>query len=86
MWYVYFLKNLKDYIFYIGSTCDLKRRILDHNSGFVVSTKNRRPLNLIGYRKFDTVAEAALFEKKYKRSSGQFRRDVKNGKIFSVGE
>src|SRR3989338_2935618 len=44
---VYILKSLIDNKRYIGSTNDLPRRLIQHNSGQVTSTKNRRPLVVI---------------------------------------
>ena len=32
---------------YTGYTADLKKRIVEHNSGLVKSTQNRRPLKLV---------------------------------------
>ena len=49
MHYVYLLLSEKDGGFYTGSTNDLKRRVSEHTSGNVGSTKNRRPLKLIYY-------------------------------------
>ena len=49
MFYVYVLKSHKDQKFYAGFTSDLKKRIQDHNSGKVFSTRFRRPLELIYY-------------------------------------
>jgi len=66
--YTYVLKSSKDNHFYIGSTTDIQRRLYQHNSGLVQSTKNRKPLILIGYKICNTIQEAAFFEKKYKRS------------------
>ncbi|MBI5476194.1 MAG: GIY-YIG nuclease family protein [Ignavibacteriales bacterium] len=44
---VYVLRSLSDVKRYIGMTNDLHRRIREHNSGKVFSTKSRRPfLNL----------------------------------------
>jgi len=49
MYYVYLLYSEKDGKFYTGSTNELKRRLREHSSGNVKSTKNRRPLQLIYY-------------------------------------
>lgn len=81
MYFVYLLKSKKDNHGYIGVTKNLKKRFLQHMSGQVESTKYRRPLEIIGYRTFDTFYEALIWEKKYKNSHGQLERDVKNGKI-----
>lgn len=47
MFFMYILKSLRDNKLYIGYTSDLKRRILEHNSGLVQSTKSRRPFKLV---------------------------------------
>ncbi|MDD4062304.1 MAG: GIY-YIG nuclease family protein [Candidatus Pacebacteria bacterium] len=47
MYYTYVLLSKKDENFYIGYTFDLKRRLSEHNSGAVSSTKNRGKLILI---------------------------------------
>ena len=58
MFYVYVLKSKKDGKCYIGSANDLKRRLEEHNSGKVVSTKNRRPLILVYYEAFRSEKDA----------------------------
>lgn len=60
MFYTYVLKSAKDKKYYIGYTNDLSKRYLEHKKGFVISTKNRRPLILIYY-------EACLNEHDAKR-------------------
>ena len=49
MWYVYVLRSLKDKKLYTGLTSDLRRRIKQHKVGDVISTRERRPLELIYY-------------------------------------
>lgn len=49
MYYVYVLRSRKDNGFYIGFSDDLRRRLKKHNSGMVVSTKVRRPFEIIYY-------------------------------------
>ncbi len=58
MFYVYVLGSLKDKDLYIGSTNDLKRRVIEHNSGKVLSTKNRAPFSLLYYEAYTTEGEA----------------------------
>jgi len=84
--YVYILKSLRDGRKYIGSTVNLENRLKEHNTGLVRSTSFRRPLQIIGVRKFTTIEEAVQFEKKYKNSHGQLERDFKNGKMQYCGE
>jgi len=58
MYYTYILHSECDGKLYIGSTINLKNRIEKHNKGFVMATKNRRPLKLIYYEAYLTLADA----------------------------
>lgn len=51
MFYVYMIKSKKDGKLYTGSTNDLRKRLKEHNSGTVFSTKSRVPFELIYYYK-----------------------------------
>ncbi|MFQ5573053.1 MAG: GIY-YIG nuclease family protein [Nitrosopumilaceae archaeon] len=53
-------------MFYIGSTGNLKRRLLEHTQGLVKSTKNRRPLELVYKEIFETKKEAQNRERYFK--------------------
>jgi len=53
--------------FYIGHTCKIDRRIVEHNSGQNKSTKNGRPWSLVYQKDFQTRVEAARLEAKLKR-------------------
>ena len=71
MWYVYFLKSTpKDYL-YIGSTNNLKRRLTEHNSGLVQSTKAYKPLEIEAYVAVRTEMKARELEKYFKTGSGK---------------
>ena len=72
MFTVYILLSQKDNKRYIGFTHDLQRRIREHNSGKVTSTKNRRPLNLIYSEIFDSKTEAINREREIKSKKGKF--------------
>ena len=58
MYYVYVLISNKDGKLYIGSTPDIKVRIVKHQNGYVKSTKNRRPLKLIYYECYEQKLDA----------------------------
>ncbi len=47
MFYLYILGSKKDKELYVGSTNDLKKRLVEHNSGKVPSTKPRVPFKLL---------------------------------------
>jgi len=57
-YFVYILTSLKDSKRYIGMTSDLNKRLKEHNSGKVKSTKNRRPLELIYTEEFTSKQDA----------------------------
>lgn len=63
MYYVYFLKSLKNKDLYIGSTENLAKRINLHNVGKVKSTKSYRPWGLLGYEEYNTRSEAVKRER-----------------------
>jgi putative endonuclease len=60
---VYILFSRKDGKLYIGQTNNLNKRLKEHNSGLVFSTKNRRPLVLIRNEKFNSRSKAMNREK-----------------------
>ncbi|MBU1954263.1 GIY-YIG nuclease family protein, partial [Patescibacteria group bacterium] len=45
--YVYVLKSELDGRLYIGQTNNVEKRLIYHNSGWVKSTRNRRPLKIL---------------------------------------
>lgn len=76
MWYVYVLESKKNRRWYIGSTKDLRKRILNHNSGRNKSTKYAVPWRII-YCEIDVNKEDARAREKYLKS-GPGRRFLKN--------
>lgn len=70
-YYVYILRSLKDGLFYIGYSEDLKTRVVDHNKGKNLSTKNRRPLELIFYESFRSKDDALRREDYFKTTKGK---------------
>jgi len=58
MQYVYVLQSEKDGEMYAGSTMDIQKRILLHNSGKVLSTSKRIPFVLIYYEVFLNKTDA----------------------------
>lgn len=77
-WFVYILQSLKDNRYYIDSTNNLKRRLVEHNRGKTKSLKNRRPLRLIYKEKFDSRKEVYSREKYLKSLKGgnQFKKII----------
>ncbi|MBI3005558.1 MAG: GIY-YIG nuclease family protein [Ignavibacteriales bacterium] len=71
LWYVYFLKSLVGDFLYVGSTSDLKYRLLQHNKGEVQSTKSFRPLEINAYIAVKTEKRARELERYFKTGSGK---------------
>ncbi|MDQ5901774.1 MAG: putative endonuclease [Patescibacteria group bacterium] len=71
MYYVYLLKSKKDDKFYTGCTNDLKRRIILHNEGKVLSTRDRNPLVLVYYEAFLNKEDAFQREQWLKTGWGR---------------
>jgi putative endonuclease len=65
--YVYFLKSLKNGRFYIGSTTNLERRILEHNSGRSTYTSFSKPFEIVFSQKFNSITTAKKIEYKIKQ-------------------
>jgi len=58
---------------YIGQTNDLKRRLIEHNSGSNFSTKNRRPFELIYYEAYLSRQDTVIREKKLKKFKNSYK-------------
>ena len=76
MYFTYVLRSKKDSQLYTGSTNDLKRRLSEHNSAKVSSTKNRCPFELIYYEACMNEQDARTREKYLKTGMG--KRYLKN--------
>jgi putative endonuclease len=69
MFYVYVLHSQIDRGLYIGFSCDLKERLIQHNEGESKSTKSRRPLKLIYYEAY-VLKEDAEGREQFLKSGG----------------
>lgn len=76
MYYTYVIQSEKDKRFYTGFTKDLRNRLHEHNSGAVVSTRNRGPFRLIYFEACLNEQDAIAREKYLK--SGMGKRYLKN--------
>jgi putative endonuclease len=84
--FVYILKSLKNQSYYIGSTGDLDRRLIEHNFGKTKSLVNLLPMELVFKQNFDTLLEARRAELKLKnfKSRRIIEQIILDGKIKSI--
>ena len=75
-YYVYVIQSAKDKNFYVGYTNNIKKRIEEHNSGHVESTKSRIPFKLIYWEGCMSQKDALKREKYLKTAWG--KRYIKN--------
>lgn len=82
MYYVYFLKSIRDGRYYVGKTEDLRRRFKEHNDGRVSSTKNRLPFELVYYEASRNSKDANARELYLKTAWGKryIKQRMKNDK------
>lgn len=73
--FVYVLQSSVDGRTYVGSTDNLDRRLKQHNSGQVKSTRYRIPLKVLFTEEFSTLSEARARELWWKSGAG--RRKLK---------
>ncbi len=71
MYYVYILKSLKYDKIYIGRTKNLKRRIQEHKSGKVWTTKRMSDVKLVFYEAFLSKQDSIRRERYLKTSKGR---------------
>lgn len=84
MFYTYIIRSKKDLDLYIGFTNDLRRRIKEHNLGMALSTKLRRPFELVYYEAYKSEKDARKREKNLKlrsRAFAQLKKRIKNSVI-----
>jgi len=71
MYYVYVLKSQVDGKMYVGYTANLRNRLKEHQGGKVISTKSRRPFELIFYEGYKSDEDAKRRERYLKTSNGK---------------
>lgn len=75
-YFVYIIKSLKTGKRYIGFTCDIDKRLKEHNTGKSYWTRNKGPWELVYCEEKMTAKEAENREKFFK--SGDGRQALKN--------
>ena len=70
MYNIYVLISVSDFRLYIGISEDVDKRLNQHNSGYVLATKNRRPFKLLYYECYSELSDAKRREKYLKGGKG----------------
>ncbi len=70
-YFMYILKSESTGSSYVGHTSNLDKRVMEHNSGKSLSTKNKRPWRLVYNEEYATRSEAASREKYFKSVNGR---------------
>ena len=77
MYIVYAIKSLKVSRIYVGLSDNVARRLKEHNSGLVFSTKGYRPWALFYKEVYKTRTEARIREKQLKSGYGkEFLKEI----------
>jgi len=71
MYYLYVLQSKVDKKLYIGYTSNLINRFKRHQNGEVISTRPRRPFEIIFYEAFKSKLDAKRRENYFKTSKGK---------------
>lgn len=66
MWYVYILKSEKYKWYYVGSTNNLERRLIEHNHKRVSSTIAFAPLQIVWKKDFLNEVDCRAYERMLK--------------------
>ncbi|OHA77820.1 MAG: hypothetical protein A2564_01255 [Candidatus Wildermuthbacteria bacterium RIFOXYD1_FULL_50_12] len=78
MYVVYVLQSQRDRKRYIGVTRDLERRLREHATGRVASTRMRRPLTVLYTERYDLKEKAERRERYLKSGAGREWLDRRN--------
>ena len=79
--YVYAIKSSLSQRIYFGQTSNIAKRIMTHNAGYVKSTINETPWELIAYQAVSTREEARWIEYNLKKSLGKRNKWIEQNRL-----
>lgn len=86
MGFVYILRSLVNGRDYIGSTKNLDKRLIEHNSGKTKSLRFIRPLELTFSQEYNYLSDARKIEYKLKKLKSRYIIEkIINDKIIKLG-
>ena len=71
MYFVYILFSEKCNRFYIGYNADIEARLIRHNKGMVIATKNCRPYRVCTFKPFPSELDARKEELRIKKQKSR---------------
>ncbi len=70
-WFAYALRSKRDGWLYVGMSCNVERRLREHNAGYNRSTRSRRPFEIIYLEQWDSRQKARERERFLKTGKGR---------------
>lgn len=85
MFFTYILQSEKDGRYYIGSTNNLKNRLIRHNKGYSRYTKNKGPFKIVYQEEYNALSEAKRREYYLKslKSRNAIEKLIENGSVVA---
>ncbi len=84
MYHTYVLRSIESGRLYTGFTSDLRKRLVEHNSGRSQYTRSRGPYELIYYEACMNVNDAAAREKYLKTGMGKRYLNNRNKRFLDL--
>lgn len=72
--YYFYILKCNDSTKYFGHTNNLSERLIKHSKGYVQTTKDKRPVELVYYEEFNSCSEAFRRELQFK--NGKTRKET----------
>jgi putative endonuclease len=70
-YFTYVLKSESTASSYVGHTCNLEKRLAEHNNGKSLSTRGKRPWRLVYKEQYSKRSDAAAREMYFKSVKGR---------------
>lgn len=84
MFYVYLLQSEKFDQIYVGSTVDLRKRLLQHNNGESQSTNRYKPWKLVYYEAYEQESLARTREHNLKHYGNSLKELKRRAGIIKI--
>ncbi|MCX5859923.1 MAG: four helix bundle protein [Proteobacteria bacterium] len=82
MFFIYAIESLPTKQIYIGQTNNIEKRLGYHNSGYIKSTKKRKPWTLLAMEIVEDRKKASWIEKELKESKGKRLKWIERNRVI----